>query len=53
MVWSLIGFPLALWAMSKWLEDFAFRVDISLLVFVTVAFVALAMALIYNELPIG
>ena len=43
---SIIGFPLAWWAMSKWLEDFAYRVNISLWVFVAAAFGALAIALI-------
>ncbi len=42
----VIAFPLSYWAMSKWLQDFAYRTDISWWVFVVAAVVALLIALI-------
>ena len=33
MIASLIAFPLAWWAMHKWLQDFAYRVNISWWIF--------------------
>lgn len=43
---SLIAFPIAWWAMSKWLEDFPYRVNISWWVFALAAVAALVIALI-------
>ena len=43
---AVIAFPLAWWAMHKWLEDFAFRVNISWWVFVLAAAIAFAIALL-------
>ncbi|HEY1022123.1 MAG TPA: FtsX-like permease family protein, partial [Flavisolibacter sp.] len=43
---SLIAFPLAWWAMKKWLEDFSYRVEISWWVFVVSAAAALLVALV-------
>lgn len=43
---SLVAFPLAWWAMNKWLEDFAFRVNISWWVFALAAGIALLIAVI-------
>jgi putative ABC transport system permease protein len=43
---SLISFPVAWWMMSKWLEDFAYRVSISWWVFAIAGISALAIALI-------
>jgi putative ABC transport system permease protein len=43
---SLIAFPLAWWAMSKWLEDYSYRVNISWWVFGITVLVALIIALI-------
>jgi len=43
---AVIAFPLAWWAMHKWLEDFAFRVNISWWIFVLAASIAFAIALI-------
>lgn len=42
----IIGFPVAWWAMSKWLQGFAYRIDISWWVFVVAALSALMIALI-------
>ncbi|MEO6166939.1 MAG: ABC transporter permease [Chitinophagales bacterium] len=42
----IAAFPIAWWAMNKWLEDFAFRINISWWIFVTAAFTALTIALI-------
>lgn len=41
-----IAFPLSFWAMSKWLQDFAYRTDISWWVFIVAAVLALLIALI-------
>ncbi len=43
---SLIAFPLAWWAMNKWLEDFAYRINISWWIFALAGFLALMIALI-------
>ncbi len=42
---ALIAFPVAYWAMNKWLQDFAYRVSISWWVFAVAGFAALAIAL--------
>ena len=41
----LIASPLAYWGMHKWLEEFAFRIEIGWMVFVIAAVVALLVAL--------
>jgi putative ABC transport system permease protein len=43
---ALIASPIAWWAMNKWLEDFAYRITISLWVFVIAGIAAIAIALI-------
>ncbi|HVK96391.1 MAG TPA: ABC transporter permease [Flavisolibacter sp.] len=43
---SLVSFPLAWWGMNKWLEDFAYRIEIDLLVFVVAGIAAVLVALI-------
>ncbi|MDB4901481.1 MAG: FtsX-like permease family protein [Mucilaginibacter sp.] len=43
---SIIAFPIAWYAMSKWLQDFAFRTNISWWVFFLAAGVTMAIALI-------
>jgi putative ABC transport system permease protein len=43
---SLIGLPVAWWGMHKWLEDFAYRINISWWVFVLAAVIAILIALI-------
>jgi putative ABC transport system permease protein len=43
---SLIGLPVAWWGMHKWLEDFAYRINISWWVFVLAAVIAVLIALI-------
>ncbi|MEO8109109.1 MAG: ABC transporter permease [Ginsengibacter sp.] len=42
----LIAFPLSYWAMNKWLQSFAYRINISWWIFVIAAFAALFIALI-------
>ena len=42
----LIAFPLAWLAMNKWLEDFAYRINIAWWIFVLAAIIALAVAII-------
>jgi putative ABC transport system permease protein len=46
LVANLIAWPVAWWAMSKWLEDFAYRISIGPWVFVVAAVVAIAIALV-------
>jgi putative ABC transport system permease protein len=43
---TLIGFPVAWWAMNKWLESFAYRISISWWVFVIAGLTTLMIALI-------
>jgi putative ABC transport system permease protein len=42
---SVIAFPLAYWAMYKWLQDFAYRIGISWWVFIAAGILALVIAL--------
>ena len=46
LVAVIIAFPLAWWAMSKWLEDFAYRITINGWVFVIAGIAALSIALL-------
>ncbi|HRI26172.1 MAG TPA: ABC transporter permease [Ferruginibacter sp.] len=43
---AVLAFPVAWWAMNKWLQDFEYRVSISIWVFVGAGVAALAIALI-------
>ncbi len=45
LISSLIAFPVAWFSMQKWLEDFAYRVNISWWVFILSAFIALIIAM--------
>src|SRR5690606_7367903 len=45
LIASLIAFPVAWWAMNKWLQSFAYRIDISWWIFALAGLVALAIAL--------
>ncbi len=42
---ALIAFPMAWWALKKWLSDFIYRIDIPWWVFLAAAFAALLVAL--------
>jgi putative ABC transport system permease protein len=46
IVAALIAFPLAWWGLSKWLQDFTYRIDISFWVFGAAALLTLFIALI-------
>ncbi|MFN2458374.1 MAG: ABC transporter permease [Chitinophagaceae bacterium] len=43
---SVISFPVAWWAMSKWLQDFAYRIDMSWWIFLIAGGLALLIALV-------
>jgi putative ABC transport system permease protein len=46
LIASLIAFPIAWWAMNKWLQSFAYRINISWWVFLAATFIAILIALI-------
>ena len=46
LIASVIAFPIAWWAMHKWLRDFAYRVSISWWVFAFAAAMAIIIALL-------
>ncbi len=46
LIAALIAFPVAWWAMNKWLQSFAYRINISWWVFLIAGIVALLIALI-------
>ena len=46
LIASIIAFPVAWWFMNKWLEDFAYRIQISWWVFVLASFVSIFIAII-------
>ena len=46
LIGALIAFPLAWWAMHRWLQDFAYRVGLSWWVFVAAAILALLIAVL-------
>ncbi len=46
LIASLIAFPVAWWAMSRWLEGFAYRVAIAWWVFVVAGMTAILIALV-------
>ena len=46
LIANVISWPLAWWAMSKWLQDFAYRINISWWIFLLAGLSALLIALI-------
>ena len=46
LIACIIAFPLANWAMNKWLQDFAYRTDMSWWVFMIAGTIALLIALL-------
>jgi putative ABC transport system permease protein len=46
LISCLLAFPIAWWAMTGWLEDFSYRVDIGWWVFLVAGAAALVVALI-------
>jgi putative ABC transport system permease protein len=45
LVASVIAFPIAWWAMNRWLQDFAYRINISWWIFFVAGILALLIAL--------
>ena len=45
LIASLIAFPVAWWAVNKWLENFAYRISISWWVFAVAGITAILVAL--------
>jgi putative ABC transport system permease protein len=45
LIASVIAFPVAWWAMNKWLQDFAYRVSISWWIFFAAGLLAVVIAL--------
>ena len=46
LIASLIAFPVAWWAMNKWLQSFAYRIDISWWIFLVAGSAAILIALV-------
>jgi len=46
LIANLIAWPLAFWSIHRWLEDYAYRVDMSWWIFVAAGVVALLIALV-------
>ena len=46
LIASVIAFPVAWWAMNKWLQSFAYRINISWWIFVVAGMAAIVIALI-------
>jgi putative ABC transport system permease protein len=44
LVAALIAFPIAWWAMNSWLQDFAYRIDVPIWIFIAAAIVAALVA---------
>ena len=45
LIANVIGWPLAYYAMTNWLQDFAYRVDISLMIFLLTTIISMIIAL--------
>jgi putative ABC transport system permease protein len=46
LIANVIAFPIALWAMNKWLQEYAYHIDVAWWVFALAAALALAIALL-------
>jgi len=46
LISSIIAFPVAWWAMNKWLQSFAYRINISWWIFVMAGLITIAIAMI-------
>jgi len=46
LIANAIAIPFALWAMHKWLQDFAYRIELSWIIFIAVFLVSVVIALV-------
>jgi len=46
LIASVVAFPVAWWTMNKWLEDFAYRINIGWWVFIIAGLSAIVIALV-------
>ncbi len=46
VIGSLVAFPIAWWALNRWLQDFAYRIDIPWWIFIAAALMSLIVALL-------
>jgi putative ABC transport system permease protein len=46
LIAAVIAIPLAAWAVNKWLQEFAYRVDLSWIVFAVILMVSIVIALV-------
>jgi putative ABC transport system permease protein len=46
LIANIIAAPLAYFAATKWLEDFAYKIDLSIIIFITAAFISVFIAFI-------
>ena len=51
LIAGLVAFPVAWWAMNKWLQGFAYRINISWWIFIVAGLIAIIDCINYSKLP--